>query len=153
MGGGGADSLPMCVRYPILRNFRIGALIGAFLYALMMIPAASLAIYPDSVCENSFSDLFLVIYAALCVVVFSWFAWDLRDVMDSYHLKTEFKLVGIGSASMIFIWFSFIKIPALRKLEFEYVRFSVLSVFVAQIITFVATIVRYFVLMWFILVV
>ncbi len=99
--------------------------------------------YPGSTCDHSFSDLFLVIYAALCVVVFSWFAWDLRDVIDSYHLKTEFKLVGIASVSMMVVWFSFIKIPVLRTLELEYVRISVLSIFAAQIITFVATIVRH----------
>lgn len=88
----GADAAqPMCVRYPILRNFSVGIPVAFVSYLLMLVPVmytsiadGSVISLPEGKCPYFWSDVYLLVYGTIFFLVFMWFAWDLRHVADSY---------------------------------------------------------------------
>ncbi len=81
----------MCVRYPVLRNFSVGIPVAFASYLLMLVPVIYTSItdvnvysLPTGRCPDFWSDFYLLAYGSIFFLVFTWFAWDLRHVADSY---------------------------------------------------------------------
>jgi len=82
-------------------------------------------------CDRKWGDLLLALYVVLYVLVFAWFGWSLRQVVDGFKIKTELKITSIIGILAVIPWVVFNNL--LTNLNENTFPFSTLFLIIAAV--------------------
>ena len=124
----------------------LGALSRAFglLTFFLLIPPLVLTLTVEEVrnengdgCEKRWGDVVLAGYFAGYLIIFVFFGWNLRSVVDGFKIKEELRFTGIVGIVAVIPWFIFNSL--LEKVNNEVFPFSTLVLLLTIIVAFAAS--------------